>query len=118
MRGVGHVDRDICEALDLGCALDRRGQVGARDRGALGGQLGGGGRAEARGCSGDDCCGVLDLHQLLSLMIPLLSPASARLITIRWIWFVPSKICMTFASRMKRSTGKSDRKSTRLNSSH
>ncbi len=27
--------------------------------------------------------------------------------TRRWIWLVPSKICMTFASRMKRSTGKS-----------
>ncbi|CAB4960161.1 unannotated protein [freshwater metagenome] len=27
--------------------------------------------------------------------------------TIRWIWFVPSKICMIFASRMNRSTGKS-----------
>jgi hypothetical protein len=28
------------------------------------------------------------------------SAVSARLITIRWIWFVPSKICVTLASRM------------------
>ena len=33
--------------------------------------------------------------------------ASARLMTMRWIWLVPSKICMTFASRMYRSNGKS-----------
>ena len=32
--------------------------------------------------------------------------ASPRLITSRWIWLVPSKICITLASRMKRSTGK------------
>ena len=30
-----------------------------------------------------------------------------RPMTSRWIWFVPSKICITLASRMKRSTGKS-----------
>lgn len=30
-----------------------------------------------------------------------------RLITMRWIWFVPSKICMIFASRMNRSSGNS-----------
>lgn len=33
------------------------------------------------------------------------SAARLRLMTTRWIWFVPSKICMTFTSRMKRSTG-------------
>ena len=27
--------------------------------------------------------------------------------TVRWIWFVPSKICITFASRISRSTGNS-----------
>ena len=32
---------------------------------------------------------------------------SERLITIRWIWLVPSKIWVTLASRMNRSTGKS-----------
>src|SRR5436305_13754120 len=32
---------------------------------------------------------------------------SDLLITSRWIWLVPSKICVTFASRMYRSTGKS-----------
>ena len=30
-----------------------------------------------------------------------------RLMTRRWIWFVPSKICMIFASRRYRSTGNS-----------
>ncbi|WP_146607281.1 NUDIX domain-containing protein [Spongiactinospora gelatinilytica] len=35
------------------------------------------------------------------------SLASAREITSRWIWLVPSTICSTFASRMYRSTGKS-----------
>ncbi len=33
--------------------------------------------------------------------------ARSRPMTIRWIWLVPSKICITFASRMYRSTGKS-----------
>ena len=33
--------------------------------------------------------------------------SSPRPITRRWIWLVPSKICITLASRMKRSTGKS-----------
>ncbi len=33
--------------------------------------------------------------------------ARLRAMTIRWIWLVPSKICITFASRMNRSTGKS-----------
>ncbi|GAA2814623.1 hypothetical protein GCM10019017_70470 [Streptomyces showdoensis] len=32
---------------------------------------------------------------------------SWRLMTSRWIWLVPSKICMILASRMYRSTGKS-----------
>ena len=32
---------------------------------------------------------------------------SCRAMIIRWIWFVPSKICITLASRMYRSTGKS-----------
>ena len=38
---------------------------------------------------------------------PELPLPSERLITILWIWLVPSKICVTFASRMNRSTGKS-----------
>ena len=33
--------------------------------------------------------------------------ARCRLMTRRWIWLVPSKICMTLVSRMYRSTGKS-----------
>jgi hypothetical protein len=33
--------------------------------------------------------------------------ARSRLMTIRWIWLVPSKICITLVSRMYRSTGKS-----------
>ena len=33
-------------------------------------------------------------------MVPALSLASEREMTIRWIWLVPSKICMTLASRM------------------
>ena len=36
-----------------------------------------------------------------------MSLPSERLITRRWIWLVPSKIWVTLASRMKRSTGKS-----------
>ena len=40
-------------------------------------------------------------------MRPASPLASERAITIRWIWLVPSKICITLASRMKRSTGKS-----------
>ena len=31
---------------------------------------------------------------------PALSFARDREMTIRWIWLVPSKICITFASRM------------------
>ena len=33
--------------------------------------------------------------------------ARSRLMTRRWIWLVPSNICMTLTSRMYRSTGKS-----------
>ena len=33
-------------------------------------------------------------------MTPASSLASEREMTIRWIWLVPSKICMTLASRM------------------
>ena len=33
------------------------------------------------------------------------SRARCRAMTIRWIWFVPSTICMTLASRIQRSTG-------------
>ena len=34
------------------------------------------------------------------VMDPALSLASEREMTIRWIWLVPSKICITLASRM------------------
>src|SRR5215212_5537368 len=41
------------------------------------------------------------LNQARALTIaPLLSLSIDRPITMRWIWLVPSKICMTFASRM------------------
>jgi hypothetical protein len=39
--------------------------------------------------------------------LALSGPARCRATTIRWIWFVPSTICRTFASRMYRSAGKS-----------
>ncbi len=40
-------------------------------------------------------------------IVPPGSRSRWRLMTSRWIWLVPSKICITLASRMKRSTGKS-----------
>jgi hypothetical protein len=60
--------------------LDGRGQVEPEDGGTTGSQLrSGSGPQPGRGAS---------------------AQASDRLITSRWIWLVPSKICMTFASRM------------------
>ena len=57
-------------------------------------------RQIVRGWARDRC-------QPARLMVPRSSLLSDREITNRWIWLVPSKICITLASRMYRSTGKS-----------
>ena len=60
----------------------------------------------AAGCDHNDDLS-LDESRCTVRIEPPGSRPSARLMTMRWIWLVPSKICMTFASRMYRSTGKS-----------
>ena len=45
-------------------------------------------------------CSPLSGRSERQRIVPALSLASDREMTIRWIWLVPSKICMTLASRM------------------
>ena len=65
--------------------------------------------AEPRGSPEYDRCRALNLHLSPSLSESNWAQPRARwrAMTSRWIWFVPSKICMTLASRIIRSTGKS-----------
>src|SRR5215472_10422224 len=64
---------------------------------ATGGKLAAGTEEDRLEGSGIGCCDAArqDLN------------ASARPMTIRWIWLVPSTICSTLASRISRSAGKS-----------
>ena len=104
---VGDVGGDVGDAVDRGGPVDAGGQVEREDPGAPGREGGGRRGAETRRPSGDEGGGVLELHQfslrdgagaVTTVAFGFL--ASARLITSRWIWLVPSKICITLASRM------------------
>ena len=95
------------------------GQVDEHDLGPVGQQPSGGLLAEPGRASGDEGDGAVgDLHggPFGCLSVGRVgagtsgqrnSESTWREITSRWIWLVPSKIWVTLASRMKRSTGKS-----------
>ena len=101
---VGRHEPDPLAQL-LGQRRARRGrQVDDDDLRAVGGEPAGGRAAQAGRTAGDERDGGVGDPQRSS---PQVFFSSWREMTRRWIWLVPSKIWVTFASRKYRSSGKS-----------